>query len=103
MNACLNDGAVYYCLGPRVDGLIRNLVRNQAPPQCVQGTLLGLWVESDRENILSWGDVSTDRQIPLGAVLQYDTGEQVHLLTWSALRGSLQEPFRSINRLVHDT
>jgi hypothetical protein len=40
-------------------------VRNQAPPQSIQGALLGLRMKSDRENILCWRNVPTDRQIPL--------------------------------------
>jgi len=44
--------------GPRIDSLARDLwifgpVRNQAPSQSVQGAVLGFWVESDREHILS--------------------------------------------------
>ena len=64
---------------PSIDGLVSDFrifgpVRNQPAPQSVQGTLLGFWVASDRKDILSWSDIPTDRQIPLGRYWD-DTGE----------------------------
>jgi hypothetical protein len=57
-------------LYPSVDGLVCDFwilgpVRNQAPPQSVQSPLPGFWIESDRENILRWSNVPTNRQISL--------------------------------------
>jgi hypothetical protein len=70
LNACRCDGAVstvstraLMVLYAILESLAR--VRNQSPPQIVQGSLLGLWVESNRKHVLSRSDVPTDRQIPL--------------------------------------
>jgi hypothetical protein len=38
------------------------------PPQCVQAALLGLGVEPDRGDILSWSDVPADRRSFRGGI-----------------------------------
>ena len=40
-------------------------VWDQPPPQRIKATLLSLWVEPDRENVLARSDIPTDGQISL--------------------------------------
>src|SRR5215469_18127899 len=58
-------------LRPRVDRSVGDLrvfrpVRDQAPAQRVQATLLGFRVVPDSQDVLARSNVPTDRQIALG-------------------------------------